>query len=120
MTTRAEGIGKVLREARKSRGLTQAEIAPTLGVSRSSVAQMENGKRAVRAEDVERLALRYGCSTGELLSSEHHDRTPPEDGMKKARARVLRSPELRVFLKLGCSIGVSVSPRSTGVLLISI
>ena len=79
MATRAKGIGQVLREARKSRGLTQAEIAPTLGVSRSSVAQMENGKRAVRAEDVERLALRYGCSTGELLSSEHHDGTPPED-----------------------------------------
>ena len=79
MAARAKGIGQVLREARKSRGLTQAEIAPTLGVSRSSVAQMENGKRAVRAEDVERLALRYGCSTGELLSSEHHDGTPPED-----------------------------------------
>ncbi len=79
MATRAKGIGKVLREARKSRGLTQAEIAPTLGVSRSSVAQMESGKRAVRAEDVERLALRYGCSTGELLSSEHHDGIPPED-----------------------------------------
>jgi Zn-dependent peptidase ImmA (M78 family) len=40
---------------------------------------MESGKRAVRAEDVERLALRYGCSTGELLSSEHHDGIPPED-----------------------------------------
>lgn len=79
MATRAKGIGKVLREARKSRGLTQAEIAPTLGVSRSSVAQMESGKRAVRAEDVERLALRYGCSTRELLSSEHHDGIPPED-----------------------------------------
>jgi transcriptional regulator with XRE-family HTH domain/Zn-dependent peptidase ImmA (M78 family) len=79
MATRAKGIGKVIREARKSRGLTQAEIAPTLGVSRSSVAQMESGKRAVRAEDVERLALRYGCSTGELLSSEHHDGIPPED-----------------------------------------
>ena len=79
MATRAKRIGQALREARKSRGLTQAEIAPTLGVSRSSVAQMENGKRAVRAEDVERLALRYSCSTGELLSSEHHDGAPPED-----------------------------------------
>ncbi len=75
----ARDIGQVLREARKSRGLTQAEIAPTLGVSRSSVAQMENGKRSVRAEEVERLAHRYGCSTGELLSSEHHDGTPVED-----------------------------------------
>lgn len=79
MATRAKDIGQVLREARKSRGLTQADIAPTLGVSRSSIAQMENGKRAVKAEDVDRLALRYGCSTGELLSSEYRVETPQED-----------------------------------------
>ncbi len=79
MLTTSKDIGEVLREARKSRGLTQAQIAPTLGVSRTSVAQMENGKRTVRAEDVERLAIRYGCSTGELLTSERHGEAPPED-----------------------------------------
>ncbi len=79
MAERARDIGQVLREARKSRGLTQADIAPTLGVSRSSVAQMENGKRAVKTKDVDRLALRYGCSTGELLSIEYHSGTQRGD-----------------------------------------
>ena len=79
MADRAKDVGQVLRKARKSRGLTQADIAPTLGVSRSTVAQMENGKRAVKAEDIDRLALRYSCSTSELLSSEHRSGAPRED-----------------------------------------
>ena len=79
MATRAKQIGEVLRMARRSRGLTQVDIAPTLGVSRSAVAQMENGKRAVKAEDIDRLALLYGCSTSELLSSTDPSATPRED-----------------------------------------
>ena len=79
MAELAKDIGHVLRQVRKSRGLTQADIAPTLGVSRSTVAQMENGKRAVKAEDIDRLALLYGCSTSELLSSRYHSGTPRED-----------------------------------------
>ena len=81
MATRAKQIGEVLRTARRSRGLTQVDIAPTLGVSRSTVAQMENGKRAVRAEDIDRLALLYGCSTSELLSSADPIATPREDAV---------------------------------------
>jgi len=79
MAERAKDIGQVLRKVRKSRGLTQTDIAPTLGISRSTVAQMENGKRAVKAEDIDRLALFYGCSTSELLSSEDHSGTPREN-----------------------------------------
>ena len=79
MATRAKQIGEVLRMARRSRGLTQVDIAPTLGVSRSAVAQMENGKRTVKAEDIDRLALLYGCSTSELLSSTDPSATPRED-----------------------------------------
>ena len=65
--------------ARRSRGLTQVDIAPALGVSRSTVAQMENGKRAVKAEDIDRLATHYGCSTSELLSATDPSGAPRED-----------------------------------------
>ncbi len=93
MTERAKDIGQVLRKARKSRGLTQADIAPTLGISRSTVAQMENGKRAVKAEDIDRLALLYSCSTTELLSSEYHRGTPREHIVLSELLAVL--PELQ-------------------------
>lgn len=61
-------IGKQLRMVRQSNGKTQAEVAAHLKLSRSTVVQMEYGKRRVTAEDVERLALLYQCSPAALLS----------------------------------------------------
>lgn len=36
-------IGKKIREARKSRKITQAELAKNLGMSRTTIGQIENG-----------------------------------------------------------------------------
>lgn len=46
-----------LRDARKSLGMTQNDLAKTLGVSRSFYALMETGKRAV-SDDVEAMVAR--------------------------------------------------------------
>jgi len=62
-------IGQALRRAREMRGFTQAQVAPALGVSRSTVAQMEAGRRTVKAQDVGRLATYYGISANHLLAS---------------------------------------------------
>jgi len=67
MVQKPKDIGSVLQEARTSRGLTQADIAPQLGVSRATVAQIETGRRSLKAEDLTRLAAFYGCSLSELL-----------------------------------------------------
>jgi len=67
MAKKLKDIGRVLQEARTSRGLTQADIAPQLGVSRATVAQIETGRRSLKAEDLTRLAAFYGCSLSELL-----------------------------------------------------
>ena len=67
MAEKMKDIGSVLREARTSRGFTQADIAPQLDVSRATVAQIETGRRSVKAEDLRRLAAFYGCSLSELL-----------------------------------------------------
>ena len=67
MAQKMKDIGSVLREARTSRGFTQADIAPQLDVSRATVAQIETGRRSVKAEDLRRLAAFYGCSLSELL-----------------------------------------------------
>ncbi len=64
----AHDIGRVLQKARRARGFTQAEIAPQLGVSRATVAQIEAGRRLLKAEDLRRLASFYGCSPSELLA----------------------------------------------------
>ena len=67
MAKKLKDIGSILQEARRSRGLTQADIAPQLGVSRATVAQIETGRRSLKAEDLTRLAAFYGCSLSELL-----------------------------------------------------
>ena len=67
MAEKLKDISSILREARTSRGLTQADIAPQLGVSRATIAQIETGRRSVKAEDLRRLAAFYGCSLSELL-----------------------------------------------------
>ena len=66
MAKNLKNIGSKLQEARTSRGLTQADIAPQLGVSRATVAQIETGRRSLNAEDLRRLAAFYGCSLSEL------------------------------------------------------
>ncbi|MBC8292598.1 MAG: ImmA/IrrE family metallo-endopeptidase [Proteobacteria bacterium] len=68
MDEKAHDIGRILQQARKSRGLTQADVAPQLGVSRATVAQIETGRRLLKAEDLRRLASFYGCSPSELLA----------------------------------------------------
>ena len=60
-------IHEAVRQLRLSRGMTQAEVAPALGVSRSTVAQIEGGNRSLKALEVGRLAALYGCSAEERL-----------------------------------------------------
>ncbi len=73
MAEKLKDIGSILQEARTSRGLTQADIAPQLGVSRATVAQIETGRRSLKAEDLRRLANFFGCSPSELLPSATDD-----------------------------------------------
>jgi Zn-dependent peptidase ImmA (M78 family)/DNA-binding XRE family transcriptional regulator len=59
-----------LRQARESAGLTQDDVASKVGLSRSSVAQIELGHRSVSSLELERLARLYGRSIGEFLAEE--------------------------------------------------
>ena len=68
MDGKAQDIGRLLQKARKSRGFTQADIAPQLGVSRATVAHIETGRRLLKADDLRRLAAFYDCSPSELLA----------------------------------------------------
>jgi transcriptional regulator with XRE-family HTH domain len=71
--TRRRRLHERLRDTRRSRGLTQADVAPALGVSRSTVAQLESGMRALKAEELGRLADLFGCSPTELLGRSERD-----------------------------------------------
>ena len=42
-----EKIGKLIREERKKKGLTQAELAERVGITRQTLSKMERGKVAL-------------------------------------------------------------------------
>ena len=60
MTITQKELASRLRAAREATGFSQEEVAAELGLSRSSVAQMELGNRAVSSLELDRLARLYG------------------------------------------------------------
>lgn len=62
-----KAFGKRLSELRKSRGLTQQELASQLDISLVSVAYLETGKRWPRLNTLHRIAAKLGVSLIELF-----------------------------------------------------
>lgn len=63
-------LGRRLRQARETCGLTQEEVAEHLGVSRPTVAQMELGNRAISSFELDRLAYLYARDIREFLAED--------------------------------------------------
>ncbi len=63
----AEGLGNRLRELREARGLTQAQLADLIGVSRKTVNTVENGVFIPSTVVALKLAGALGCSVEELF-----------------------------------------------------
>ena len=59
-------IAERLREARRARGLSQEQVAAALGVSRPTLVNVEQGRRAPRPEEIVTLARLYGRRVHEL------------------------------------------------------
>lgn len=84
-------LGKRLKEIRQARGLSQEQISKLLGVNRSAVSQVENGKRAVTAHELSRLADALAISIDSLLDPEKEIDVVLETespGSKKRRMRI--------------------------------
>lgn len=71
-------VGERLRIARGVAGLTQDCVANRIGMARTTVVAIENGKRKVRIDEIQILAKIYGTSTNALLRQEaiHVDLVP--------------------------------------------
>ena len=51
-------IGRIIKEARKEKGLTQKELGEKLGVSYQMIAQYESGRRKPKIETLKRISDR--------------------------------------------------------------
>jgi transcriptional regulator with XRE-family HTH domain len=72
-------IGLNLKRIRQSNGLTQVDLAAALEVSRTTVVLMEQGKRNVRAQEIEALAAIFGCSTASFFTEVGPDSRPGDE-----------------------------------------
>lgn len=63
-------LGEKLTQARKAAGLTQADIAAKLHVSRQAVSRWESGQSKPSTEKLLTLGNLYGISLDQLLSAE--------------------------------------------------
>ena len=59
-----------IKAAREAAGLTQAEVAGELHISRSAVAEIESGRRGVSSLEIERIAFLVGRDMREFLADE--------------------------------------------------
>jgi transcriptional regulator with XRE-family HTH domain len=62
-------IASRIREARKLAGLSQAQVAKMLGLSRPSISEAEAGNRNVSATELSRLAAIYDVSLSWLVGA---------------------------------------------------
>jgi Zn-dependent peptidase ImmA (M78 family)/DNA-binding XRE family transcriptional regulator len=82
-------LGTRLRAAREARGLTQAQAAAELGVSRPLLIDMEKGSREVQPGELITLAGLYGRPVSELL----RPTAPPVAIGARFRAALASAPE---------------------------
>jgi Zn-dependent peptidase ImmA (M78 family)/DNA-binding XRE family transcriptional regulator len=70
MTITQQELGRRLRTAREMCGLTQDQSGEQVSLSRSAVAQIELGNRAVNSLELNKLARLYGREIGDFLAAE--------------------------------------------------
>ena len=63
-------FGKKLQELRKSKGLTQEELAESLYVSRTAVSKWESGRGCPSIDSLKEISKYFGVSIDDLLSGE--------------------------------------------------
>jgi transcriptional regulator with XRE-family HTH domain len=60
-------VGKRIRELRKSRGLTQAELATRIGIQQSDLCRMETGEYKVSLETLFKILKIFEMNVGEFF-----------------------------------------------------
>ena len=71
-------VGQKIRQLRKERGLTQAELAHRIGVQQSDLCRMENGEYKVALDTLFRVLGVFGMAIGEFFREETAPTLPTE------------------------------------------
>ena len=67
MTDEAQKLGKNLKRIRTKKGISQGDIVRALGMPKSFVSNIENGKTNPTLATITKIAKAIGVSVGELM-----------------------------------------------------
>jgi len=94
-----EQIGQRITEIRKLKGLSQEDLAKSIKISRSSLAQIELGNRTVNILEMQMLAFVLGFSLDDFMSNDFTAIKEPEDNILKdkiSQAERISVPTLQI------------------------
>jgi transcriptional regulator with XRE-family HTH domain len=92
----SEKVGERIRRLRKERGLTQAELADEIGISRQLVTNYEIGRLKLNEEMLIRFAVVLKVSSDEILglkTSEYENEPPPSLRIMRRMQEIDHLPE---------------------------
>ena len=78
-------IGSKIRQLRKERDLTQAELASRIGVQQSDLCRMENGEYKVSLDTLFRILAVFGMDIGDFFREEQ-----PGSGVNDGEIEIVR------------------------------
>ena len=77
-------IRTLIRQKRKEKGINQAQLGEMIGLSRTSVVNIEQGTQQLTIENLYLFAQKFGCSVYSLLPD-----TKPKIRLKLVRESVV-------------------------------
>jgi len=87
-------IGKRISDLRKIKGLSQSELSNRIELSRSSITQIELGKRSLDTTELQKLSLVLGFSMDDLIS----DNFMVNDYDEVISHNILKDSEIRISI----------------------
>ena len=118
--TYLERIGSLIRDARRHKGLTQSELARSLGTSQSAVARIEQGKQNLSLEILARIGesarLRVRLARPLRSATPAHRRRPKLHGAidVKTSKNAARGPAVRLPAQPGPHDAAQPGPHRGG------
>ncbi len=85
-------LGRILKEPRIERGISQETLALMLGISRSSVVQIENGRRKLSARELLELSKVFDMPVEQIIDPAKRPVVDLEESDKEPR----KTPQIRI------------------------
>lgn len=108
-----ERVAERIREARKSAGLSQGQVAKLMDLHRPTISEIEAGNRRVTAEELTALAEMFDVTVAWLVgeASETVETDDPRIQLAARELKKLKPDDLERLMRLLASMRSSDTPK---------